>query len=144
MSHVLQELPSAIVLALTIWGEARGEPVEGQIAVASVVRNRMLRSGHDWKGVCLAPKQFACFNADDPNLPKIRRAADVLMTGELTPDLKQALWIADGVIANLVLDNTHGAQNYLTTDLLQSERAPAWAVNRPILAIRGAHSFLNA
>ncbi len=141
---ILRTLPAVIVLALLIWGEARGESVAGQIAVACVVRNRVLRSGHDWIAVCLAPKQFSCFNADDPNYPKILRAADVLMTGELTPELAQALWISEGVIAGHVIDNTHGSQNYLATDLLQSEHAPRWALDRPILARIDNHSFLTA
>jgi hypothetical protein len=139
----LHDLPAPILLALLIWGEARGEPVEGQIAVACVVRNRVLREGHDWRAVCLAPKQFSCFNVDDPNYPKILRAADVLLTGTPTPELAQACWIAEGVIAGHVLDNTSGAKNYLTTALLQS-RPPRWAVDRPILAVIGAHSFLTA
>jgi hypothetical protein len=139
----LRELPAVIVLALLIWGEARSEPIEGQVGVACVARNRVLREGHDWIAVCLAPKQFSCFNVDDVNYPKILRAADVLMTGELTPELKQALWIAEGVIAGHVIDNTGNAKNYLTTALLQS-RPPSWAVGRPILARLGAHSFLTA
>jgi hypothetical protein len=94
--------------------------------------------------VCLAPFQFSCFNADDPNYPKIQRAAVVLLSGDPTPELLQALWIAQGVLAGVVLDNTHGAQNYLTTALLLSARAPRWAHDRPILAVIGAHSFLTA
>lgn len=144
MSRVLSDLPAECVLALCIWGEARGEPIEGQIAVGCVVRNRAERSGHDWWAVCLAPKQFSCFNETDPNYPKIQRAADLLVEHTPTPILAQALWIATGVIHHDVMDNTHGAQNYLTTGLLQSERAPSWAVNRPILATIGAHSFLTA
>lgn len=141
---VLPQLPARIVLALTIWGEARGEPVEGQIAVASVVRNRVLRLGHEWVRVCLAKGQFSCFNEDDPNRPKILAAADNLQTAEPTLLLAQALWIADGVIRGVVRDNTRGAQNYLTTSLLQSEHAPRWALNRPVLAVIGGQSFLIA
>jgi len=143
MSRDLHDLPVSILLALLIWGESRGEPVEGQVAVACVVRNRVLRLSHDWRAVILAPWQFSCFNADDPNAVKVQRAADVLMTGALTPALAQALWIAEGVIAGAVIDNTGGAKNYLTTALLQS-RPPSWAVDRPILARIGAHSFLTA
>lgn len=144
MSLDLHTLPPRIVLALLIWGESRGERVEGQIAVGCVVRNRAARSGYQWNAVCLAPKQFSCFNADDPNMPKIQQAADRLLADTPTPDLAQALWIADGVISAAVMDVTHGAQNYLVTDLLQSERAPSWAVNRPVLAKIGNHSFLTA
>ena len=66
----LHELPDRVVLALTIWGESRGECVEGQIAVACVVRNRLKRAistAPRWRDICLAPEQFSCFNEDDPN-----------------------------------------------------------------------------
>ena len=140
---ILHELPAEIVLALLIWGEARGEPIEGQVAVGCVVRNRVARSGQDWRTVCLAPKQFSCFNAADPNAPKIQRAAVVLMTGEPTPALAQAVWIAQGLLQHAVIDNTHGALNYLTTELLQ-RKPPRWAIGRPVLARIGAHTFLTA
>ena len=139
----LHSLPDRIVLGVLVWGESRSEPIQGQIGVACVVRNRVLREGHDWIAVCLAPKQFSCFNVDDVNYPKVLRAASVLMTGELTPELAQALWIAEGIMKGAVIDLTHGAKNYLTTALLQS-RPPSWAVGRPILAVIGAHSFLIA
>ena len=34
-------LDDAQVIALTLYGEARGEGVEGRIAVANVIRNRL-------------------------------------------------------------------------------------------------------
>src|SRR3546814_9887201 len=56
------------LLARTIWGEARGEPVRGMEAVAAVVMNRVARPG--WWGrtvasVCTKAYQFACWNEDD-------------------------------------------------------------------------------
>ena len=54
------------ILALTIFFEARGEPAAGQAAVASVILNRLKhptkRFGPTLMHVCLAPKQFSCFN----------------------------------------------------------------------------------
>lgn len=141
----LADLPDRIVLALTIWGESRGEPVEGQIAVACVVRNRLKRAGGiapRWRDICLAPEQFSCFNEDDPNAGPIARAAANLMTAVPTPELAQALWIADGVMSGAAKDNTLGATHYLTTGLLNA-KPPSWAKNQPVLAVIGAHSFLN-
>lgn len=141
----LSELPDRIVLALTIWGEARGEPVEGQVGVANVVRNRLWRAARAtmrWRDVCLAPEQFSCFNVNDPNAGPIARAAVSLMTTLPTPELAQALWIADGVIAGAVKDNTRGATHYLVTALLHT-KPPSWAKDQPVLVVLGDHSFLH-
>lgn len=66
----------------TIYGEARGEPSEGKLAVAHVLLNR-LSIARDWKvkkqqnhplfgdgtlaGVCMAHRQFSAWNENDPN-----------------------------------------------------------------------------
>lgn len=141
----LDKLPDDIVLALTIWGEARNQPIEGQIAVGCVVRNRLKRAVNTaprWRDVCLADEQFSCFNADDPNAGPIARAAAMLMTAVPTPELEQALWIAEGLMSGAALDNTKGATHYLTTALLKTH-PPTWAKNQPVLVVYGAHSFLK-
>lgn len=141
----LDELPDRVVLALCVWGESRNQPVEGQIAVANVVRNRLKRAINTaprWRDVCLAPEQFSCFNDDDPNAGPIARAAVNLMTAMPTPELAQALWIADGVMSGAVKDNSRGATHYLTSALLHAH-PPSWARNQPVLTTIGAHAFLN-
>lgn len=50
------------VFAKTIFGEARGEPKEGQIWVGWVIKNRAHYRGQSIKDVCLAPQQFECWN----------------------------------------------------------------------------------
>ena len=58
------------IFAKTIWAEARGEPLEGQIAVANVILNRARQGGwwgDDVAGVCCKSKQFSCWNEGDPN-----------------------------------------------------------------------------
>jgi len=62
------------IFAKTIWAEARGEPLEGQIAVANVILNRARQGGwwgDDVAGVCCKPKQFSCWNESDPNRAKM-------------------------------------------------------------------------
>ncbi len=141
----LRELPDRVVLALTIWGESRGEPVEGQIAVGCVVRNRLKRAINTaprWRDVCLAQEQFSCFNDGDPNAGPVARAAVNLMTSVPTPELAQALWISDGVMSGAAKDVTHGATHYLTTALLNAH-PPSWAKDQPVLVTIGAHAFLD-
>lgn len=63
-----------VLLACTVWGEARGEGMDGKIAVACVVRNRVGKQGkYGWgfTGVILRPHQFSCFDAGDPNHDKL-------------------------------------------------------------------------
>ncbi|MGH3756111.1 MAG: cell wall hydrolase, partial [Pseudonocardiaceae bacterium] len=58
------------VMGRTLYGEARGEPFDGLVAVAWVIRNRAESPrwwGRDVKGVCLHPLQFSCWNETDPN-----------------------------------------------------------------------------
>lgn len=54
----------------TVYAEARGEPREGQIAVANVIINRALANKSYWggssiAGVCRQPYQFECWNGKD-------------------------------------------------------------------------------
>ena len=61
----------------TVYGEARGEPWEGKVAVAWVLRNRLERTDGGWRrdtslaGLCRGPYQFSCRVANDPNQDKL-------------------------------------------------------------------------
>lgn len=50
------------VVADTLYKECRGESVAGQRAVASVIWNRSQKSGKSLESVCLARRQFSCWN----------------------------------------------------------------------------------
>ncbi len=66
------------IVTETVWGEARGEPKDGQVAVAWVIRNRAAQPswwGKDPASVCLHPWQFSCRNANDPNSAKLAEAS---------------------------------------------------------------------
>ena len=54
-------MTAEIILALTLWGEARGEPLAGKHAVASVIWNRAQGDPERFRRVCLAPAQFSCW-----------------------------------------------------------------------------------
>jgi len=59
--------PSEVVLQ-TIALESASESMEGQVAVAGVILERARRSGKSLEAVCLARKQFSCWN--DPKWAK--------------------------------------------------------------------------
>lgn len=51
-----------LIVVLTIYAEARGEPLEGKVAVAQVIANRAKLRGTSMADECLRPKQFSCWN----------------------------------------------------------------------------------
>lgn len=68
------------ILALCVYREARGEPLNGKIAVAKVICNRATDARKRWPSdpvkVILAPKQFSSFSSDDPNVNVFPKTAD--------------------------------------------------------------------
>lgn len=132
-------------LALTLWGEARGEPLNGQAAVGTVVRNRVKdpRWPDTYKGVCLQPKQFSCWNpGHDPNSQAVRVIAESLLANEPPdPVFRQCQWVATGIIYDYVLDPIHGATQYLTESVYRLA-TPTWARGMRETARIGAHVFL--
>lgn len=131
---------AADILARTLFGEARGEPVRGLEAVASVILNRVARAveqGGWWWGntiteVCLKPWQFSCWNDDDPNRARIE-AVDG--TNRIFRTCQR---IAERALRGELIDETHGATHYHTRQV-----SPAWARGRQPSAEIGRHLFYN-
>lgn len=121
------------ILALTLYGEARGEPIQGQVAVANVIINRLRHYPSKFKtaaDVCLEPKQFSCWNIDDANYPILMTLSRQMIQNKIMDQsLKQCLYIARGVIGNNILDNTKSAMHYITSSLFNSDKRPSWAAN---------------
>lgn len=111
-------------IALAVYFEARGEPIEGQEAVASVVMERVMSRHYPDKAceVVFQDKQFSAFNG-----------------GEVPPiyDI-EALDLALQVAASVV--NNHekwiGATHYHTVDI-----RPYWADSYTVVAVVGNHIF---
>lgn len=149
MSDILGSLPDDAIVALTLFGEARGEGPEGRIAVANVIRNRMLARrgtfGLTLREVCLKPNQFSCWMVAGGSLNHgvlMDTALVLSREAAIGPVLKECRWIARGLFANEFVDNTHGASHYLTASLFQ-EKPPSWARGQKVLATIGAHVFLR-
>ena len=134
-------------LTLTIWGEARGEPIEGKIGVAMVIRNRLLshyRGAQTYVDVCTAQAQFSAWSDE---VKQMQEAQDILvgdpsLAHHPDPALRLCLEIAQATIPGLLSDNTAGANHYLTTDLYRRAR-PAWAVGEAPRRRLGHHIFLK-
>lgn len=129
-----------LILARTIFGEARGQAFEGQVAVAWVVRNRMARGKRfapTISGVCLAHKQFSCWNRDDPTFVR-------MVTVELPdPAYVSAIAAAGMVLTERLPDPTFGADHYFTAIKPPSASVwpPRWALSMKRTAQIGDHVF---
>ena len=122
------KLLTEFLVALCIWRESRGQPFEGQRAVGHVIRNRVSDSRwpDTYRGVVLQPKQFSCFNADDPQVTKY-------------PEFNDS-WIDAVAAARLAMssltDPTGGANHYHTRSV-----EPSWADRTKVTARIGDHIF---
>ena len=96
------------VFARTIWAEARSEGRAGMEAVACVILNRAKNPGWwggDVRSVCLAPAQFSCWNASDPQAHAIR--------GDLSRDalFPTCCAVAQDALVGGIVDRTGGADS---------------------------------
>lgn len=126
------------VLARTIFGEARGEPIEGMEAVANVVLNRVKiakKRGKYWWGkdiisVCQKPYQFSCWNKSDPSYQRLIKVTSSNI------HFATSLRIARRAVVGALSDRTNGATHY-HADYVE----PYWSLGeRPVKKI-GRHIF---
>lgn len=136
------ELKQEKCLAVMIYGEARGEPVKGQVAVAYTAVNRAVN-----KTVCkvvLAPKQYSIFN-DNPYLQEVARSKTLEPVQKNITDSrswKQAVKIAKSVLKREVRDPTKGATHYLAYKSLN--HIPRWSREFTKTAEIENHTFFKA
>lgn len=123
--------------AETVYGEARGESAEGRVAVACVIRNRWLkgfRRAHTVTEVCLAPKQFSCWNESDPN----RKILDNEDYGCLEPVFFGCLESMRYVLLHPSFDPTKGSLHYHAKQV-----KPNWSEGKTPVYVVGNHMFYN-
>ena len=124
-----------LVVARTIWGEARGEGARGMEAVANVMMNRANAGGwwgSDPVGVALKEKQFSAWNKGDPN-----RALMLKQYPGGGDRLFDRAWdIAGLALSGALPDKTGGATHYHTRAI-----HPYWAASLRKTAEIGNHIF---
>ena len=129
------------ILARTLWGEARGESIAGQIAVAWTIRNRVNDGkanswwGEGYAGVCQKPYQFSCWNKNDRNYAFLSGAKPIPAA-----QYAQALKAADQVMAGTVPDPTGGATHYYATTM---PKPPNWVKGARQTLKLGHHVFFK-
>lgn len=141
----LTRLTDQEILTLTLIGESRGEPIEGQVAVACVIRNRVLTQRRSFREICLQPFQFSCWNDKDPNRMLLEDIGSQMLRGDALepPSYVQCLCVARGVIRHEIIDNTRGSLNYMTSVLFNSSHKPAWAKDVYFAVTHGDHTFFK-
>ena len=128
------------VAARTLFGEARGEPLEGLIAVAWTIRNRVERPswwGHTVAEVCQKKAQFSCWNMEDPN-------REIILTVQKdNPPFRICQAVITYVFAGYHPDPTQGATHYFTSakPVWATVWPPIWAEMMTQTAVVGSHLF---
>lgn len=149
--EVVAHLTPTQVVTLTLYGEGRGEPVEGRIAIANVIRNRVLAHrpsfGHDYRSVCLKAWAFSCWlpAGGRDNYETVIGIArqwirDAAPTGARM--VQECAWIADGLLGDRFADNAARATHYYNPDAMTPRgKIPSWAVGLLPVAVIGNHRF---
>jgi N-acetylmuramoyl-L-alanine amidase len=119
---VTEEFEVALI-ALTVWGEARGESYPGKLAVANVICNRARRQNVGISRVVLKAWQFSFWNTDDPSRDRI---SEIDADGSLWQECLRA---ATSAYKQLEPDPTNGAEFYMNIDVVKRSRGgtlPKW------------------
>jgi N-acetylmuramoyl-L-alanine amidase len=130
------------ILARTLFGEARSEPMNGIIGVAAVVANRTHAQRLQWgltvEEVCKMPKQFSCWNTPVTAADTTNQKA-MLEVGPETPVFIQCVNVARQTLSGEIVDPTHGANHYFNP----AGGVPSFAVGVTPTRVIGRHTFLR-
>lgn len=126
------------ILARTIYGEARGEPQDGKLAVGQVMVNRFRSTKGQFAKddtiatVCLRHVQFSAWTVGDPNFEEIQRVA-------LNSVVFRRCWRAAlDALDTDIPDLTEGSLHYCTL-----RARPRWAAGHAPVVVIGGHRFFN-
>lgn len=128
------QAPTLSLIRALIVGEAEGESMAGKIAVACVLRNRVLEPawwGDTWQECALQPHQFSCFWSDW-NLRKavMNRA---LRSVDRFADAHQAALDVVSMCPDITGEATHYFNQAVVT--------PRWAAHLRHTKTIGHHTF---
>ena len=127
------EATALLCMALTIWTESRGESFKGQVAVASVVMNRVTKNNSSVCGEITKPYQFPW--AKD----KIKKNHnDYYVHEKALP--KGEVWEKSKALAAAVLDGTQKLVPRITSFHNVAE-FPKWKLRREFAL--GRHIFYS-
>jgi N-acetylmuramoyl-L-alanine amidase len=119
-------------IAIAVYHEARGESLEGQLAVAKVIMNRAASGKYptSWCGVVKQPWQFSFVNPHSGQYPSVDQASDAW---------RKALGVTRLAVANAVQSVPSDVLWYHANYV-----APSWRNNLTRVEKIGAHIFYRA
>jgi hypothetical protein len=133
-------------MALTIYGEARGEIYPGKVAVGSVIMERV--DHRDWDGktiheVCLMPYQFSCYLPNDPNFNALRLiAVDWETKAMRSMVMSECYQVAVGLLNESIPRTPEIAATHCCQYMTEAARKGAkWDDNMRVVAKIGHHVF---
>jgi len=131
----LSSIDELDLLIACLRGEAEAEGFIGKVAVACVIRNRVLdrRWPDNYKGVMLQPWQFSCF------LPDYFRER-TLQHEWSKPFYRECRYAAFGIYADWVQDITNGANHYYASWMTEP---PGWRGDKDPIFVTGKHLFFK-
>jgi len=128
-------------LALNVYFEARGEPLEGQYAVSEVVMNRVLNAAYP-DNICDVIKQGQYYNWN-PMIP-IRHKCQFSWYCDGKPDnpvdgkaFKRAIRVASDVLTDVNYENKVGNAIFYHANYV----SPSWADKKEFVDSVGKHLF---
>ena len=128
------------IMARTLYGEARGESIDGKIGVAFVIKNRAETLKYKTFGdgsilsTCLADKQFSCWNETDPNRTKC------LEVTTADKSFCECVIVAYKVLLGFLEDPTKGCDHYWSRKI----KDPYWAKDMTGKILLGDHYFVKS
>jgi len=117
------------ITAATICAEAGGESYAGKVAVGDVIATRAIKSNTSLRTVCLASKQFSCWN---------NRGTMELRMQTMR---KHPAWDECVVIANKISQPGYRPSSPATHYFNPELANPSWAQQLRRVAIVGKHWF---
>jgi spore germination cell wall hydrolase CwlJ-like protein len=117
------------IVAATICAEAGGEPYAGKVAVGDVIATRAIKSNTSLRTVCLASKQFSCWN---------NRGTMELRMQTMR---KHPAWDECVTIAHKISEPGYKPASPATHYANLALCSPAWAAAMKRIAVVGRHTF---
>ena len=115
-------------LSVCIYHEARGEPVEGQIAVGHVILNRVIKRKKSIKEVVLQPYQFSWANE---GMPPIKDYISFI----------ECMNVADIVLEERKIgEYFYGSDHYFADNI----DPPSWSKSMTFIKKIGRHLFFKS